>query len=268
VELRTYWSIIWRRIWIVALLVIVVGLYVGYSYYKLAKTPGALKAYSSILTVQVGLHATTSGDSNSADYVTAAETLADTFTAGPILTSTEFDRAVSNQISQDMSTIQQRFGANADLGNWQDTGAIGQALNATRVHALVTITVTWPTAAGAWAIANAVSEVCSTQLGNFLDYVVANNNRATNNTFIQPAVAARTISSPTTPTSVAGTSGGKALLLIVLLLVALLLGIALTFLLNYLDDRIYSKEQVTRLLGVPILGEIPAPPAPGRRGKP
>ena len=46
------------------------------------------------------------------------------------------------------------------------------------------------------------------------------------------------------------------------LLVALALGIALTFLLDYLDDRIRSKDDVTQLLGIPIYAVIPRAPSP------
>jgi len=174
VELRTYWTILWRRIWIVALVVGVVALYVGYQYYHLRKTPGALKAYSSNTTIQIGLQATSKGDQNNANYVTISEALADALATGPILTSNEFDRDISNQIGQDMSLIEQRYGANADLGDWQNISVIGQALNAVRVHSLVTVTTTWNTPAGAWAIANAVGEVSVAKIGTYLDYVISN----------------------------------------------------------------------------------------------
>ena len=266
-ELRTYWSIIWRRIWIVAVIVGVVGLYVGYQYYHLRKTPGALKAFSSAITVQVGLLSTTKGDPNNADYITVSEALADTLTTGPILSSQEFDLDVSDQIGQDMNLITRRYGANADLGDWHNTGAIGGALSAVRVHSLVTITSTWPTDAGAWAIANAVGEVSVAKLGVFLDYVVTSDasHTSTSATFEQPAVSARVISSATSPATVAGTSNGKVTLLIALLLVSLAIAIAITFLLDYLDDRLRSKEQVTHLLQLPVLGDLPRAPIPGRR---
>ncbi len=267
VELRTYWAIIWRRIWVIALVVGVVALYVGYQYYHLRKIPGALIAYSSVVTIQVGLQATTKGDTNNANYVTVSEALADAFVTGPILTTREFDTAISNQIGRDMSALAQRFGANLDLGDWQNAGAIGSSLAATRVHSLVTITTTWSSPDGAWAIANAAGEVSVSQLGNFLDYVVSNDptHNSSTNTFEQPAVAARVISNATDATTVAGTANSKLILYIVLLLVALALGIALTFLLDYLDDRIRSKDQVAHLLKLPILGEVPRAPVPGGR---
>ena len=266
-ELRTYWSIIWRRVWIVVIIVGVVALYAGYQYYHLRKTPGALKAYSSAITIQVGLQANTKGDPNNADNVTVSEALADTLTNGPILSSHEFDQDVSDQIGQDTALINQRYGSNADLGDWHNTGAIGGALSAARVHSLVTITSTWTTTAGAWAISNAVGEVSAAKMGTFLDYVVtadASHASSMSATFEQPAVSSRVISSATDPATVAGTSNNKVVLLIALLLVSLAIAIAITFLLDYLDDRLRSKEQVTHLLQLPVLGDLPRAPTVGR----
>ena len=264
-ELRTYWKIIWRRIWVVALVVGIVALYVGYQYYHLRKTPGALKAYSSNITIQVGLQPTSNGDTNSANYVIVSEAFADAMVSSPILTSHEFDTAISNQITQDMSEIQQRYGANADLGDWQDPSAIAQALSSTRVQSLVTITTNWSTSAGAWAIANAIGEISTVNIGTYLNYEISNNilqNSTGNST--SPQVMARVISVATDPITVAGSSSNKIMLYILMLLVSIVLGIALTFLLDYLDDRIRSKDDVTQLLEIPIYAVIPRAPSPGR----
>ena len=264
-ELRTYWAIIWRRIWVVALVVGIVTLYVGYQYYHLRKTPGALKAYNSNITIQIGLQPTSNGDTNSANYVIVSEALADAMVASPILTSHEFDTDISNQIAQDMSVIQQRYGANADLGDWQNLSAIGQALSATRVHSLVTINTDWSTPTGAWAIANAIGEVSVANIGTYLNYEIKNSaiQNSTGN-FVPPQVSARVISAPSDSITVAGSSSNKLTLYFLMLLVALALGIALTFLLDYLDDRIRSKDDVTQLLGIPVCAVIPRAPSPGR----
>src|SRR5437660_5784874 len=128
-ELRAYWTIIWRRIWIVALVVGVVALYVGYQYYHLRKTPGALTAYRSHITIQVGLQAAPNSiDTNNADNVVVSEALADALINSPILSSKEFDTQVSQQIANDMSQITQKYHSNVDLGDWQNIGAIGAAL--------------------------------------------------------------------------------------------------------------------------------------------
>lgn len=253
-ELKTYWTILWRRIWLVALVVIVVGLYAGYQYYHLKKTPGALTAYSSNVTLQIYLVATANSNANNiGSSVTASQVLADSLANGPILSSHAFDTDVSNQIGQDMSVIDQRFGNNPDLGDWQNAGAIGGALGTARVDTLVTITATWITAPGAWAIANAVSEVTTAKIGSYLA-----------GDAVQPAATAHVVSTATDPATVPGPSANKVTLLALLVLVALIIGIALAFLLDYLDDRIRTKDEVTYLLELPIYAEVPRAPEPGR----
>jgi capsular polysaccharide biosynthesis protein len=64
---------------------------------------------------------------------------------------------------------------------------------------------------------------------------------------------------------VPGLSASKQTLLVILLLVALLVGIALAFLVEYLDDRIRNKDDAQRLLKLPIYGEVPRAPTVGRK---
>ncbi|MBE3559372.1 MAG: hypothetical protein IMW89_09120 [Ktedonobacteraceae bacterium] len=254
-ELRSYAAIVWRRIWIIALVVGVVALYASYQYYSLLKTPGALKAYQSNIILRIGLQATPgSTDQFYSDYQTTSESLADEFVTGPILTSKEFCTQIMRQIQIDT----QNNAASADLGPWQDTQAIGKALSATRIHSLVTVSVTWSTAAGARAIAAAVGEVSITQISNYLDYEVRSTPTFSQN--IHPPATAKIISSATEPVVVAGPSGNRPLLLLVLLFVALIIGIALAFLVEYLDDRIRSREELVQLLQLPVYGEIPPVP--------
>lgn len=269
VELRTYARIIWRYIWLVVLIVGVVAAYSGYQYYKLRKTVGALNGYSSSISLQIGLVATTRGDPNPADAVTVSQTLADTLVSSPILSSREFCSDVSHQIGQDMSEIQQRY-PNADLGNWQDSSAIAGSLSAARVDSVVTISVNWSTAVGAWAIANAIGEISSARIGQYLDYVVATDYTHTSTAtgaYIQPEVSARIVSAASAATSVPGTSASKVTLLALLIVIALIVAIALAFLLDYLDDRIRSKEDLKDLFQLPIYGEVPHAPIPGHSAR-
>lgn len=268
VELRTYAKIIWRYIWLVVLIVGVVAAYSGYQYYKLRKTPGALTAYNSNISIQIGLVATTRGDPNPADNVTVSEALADTLVSGQVYEYKSFCQDISHQIGQDMNQIQQLY-PNADLGNWQDPSAIAGALSATRAHSVVTFSVNWNTQAGAWAIANAIGEVTSARMGQYLDYVVATDytHASTTGTYIQPEVSARVISAASTPGSIPGSSASKVTLLALLILIALALAIALAFLLDYLDDRIRSKEDIQDLLQLPIYGEVPHAPTPGHAAR-
>ena len=268
VELRSYAKTIWRYIWLIILIVGLVALYSGYQYYKLRKTPGALTAYNSNISLQVGLVATTRGDPNPDDNVTVSESLADTLVTGPILSSREFCSDISHQIGLDMSEIQQRY-PNQSLGNWQDPSAIAGALSATRAHSLVTISVNWSMAAGAWAISNAIGEISTARIGQYLDYVVATDytHNSTVGSYTQPEVSARIISAASIPGTIPGPSASKVTLLILLVLIALAVGIALAFLLDYLDDRIRSKEDIKDLFQLPIYGEVPHAPVPGHAAR-
>lgn len=267
-ELRTYWSIIWRHLWIVILIVGIVALYAGYQYYHLRKTPGALKAYQSTITLRIGLEATShSTDQSYADYVSISESLADELATGPVLTTSEFDTQVVQQIQSDLGSgvITSRFGPNPDLGDWRNAQAVGGALSATASHSLVTINVLWGTPAGAWAIANAVGEVSEAHMDNYLDYEVRNNPSAPPQaTNTHPLASAEIISNATDPAEAPGVAASKPILLGVLVLVALIIAIALAFLIEYLDDRIRSGAEVARLLQLPVYGEVPRAPSPGR----
>ena len=257
-ELRSYWSIIWRRIWIVALVVIVVALYVAYEANHLRTTPGALRGYQSTATLRFGFQSAGS-DQNVNDYVTASESLADAFTTSPILTSNAFMAQIVQQVHADAGQIAQKFGPTADLGNLQDTGTLSKSLSSTRTHNIVTITVNWATPAGSWAIANATSEILTAHLDQYVGYVAS--SKTANN----PAqVAALAIGAPTDPQSTTGIQFSRAILLVILLFVALIIGIALAFLIEYLDDRIRNQEEVAQLLQLPDYGTIP--PAPTLEG--
>lgn len=250
-ELRAYAKIIWRYIWLVVVIVGIVAAYSGYQYYKLRKTPGALTAYNSNISIQLGLVAPSNGNINPADKVTVSEAVADTLVSGQVYEYKSFCSDISHQIGQDMSQIQQMY-PNADLGNWQDAGAIAGALSATRTHSVVTFSVNWNTAAGAWAIANAIGEITSARMGQYLDY---------------PEISAHIVSAVSTPASIPGSSASKPTLLALLVLIALAIAIALAFLLDYLDDRIRSKEDIKDLFHLPIYGEVPRAPMPGHSAR-
>ena len=261
-ELRAYWAILVRRFWIIALVVGVVALYSAYQYYHLHKLPGALKTYQSTITIRIGLldnpHP---ADHNYADYVSASESLADEFTTGPLFTSPEFTQQVVQQVQNDLPEITKRF-PGQDLGDIKNAGAIAGSLTASRAHSLVTISVNWNTPAGAWAIADATGKVSQATMGTYLDYVIRPSTATTSQG--QPQASAQVVGSATDPASIPGSSANKPTLLLVLLVVALVIGLALAFLIEYLDDRIRSASEVENLLQLPIYGEIPTAPAPGK----
>jgi hypothetical protein len=212
--------------------------------------------------MQIGLQSNNNNDPNYADNITVSESLGDALITSPILSSSEFDSDVSQQIGKDMGQITQRYGANPALGDWQNASAIGGTLSAVRAHSLVTVTATWPTPAGAWAIANAVGEISTDHISTYISYVIAQNTSSLANNG-QPAVTAKLISSASNAATVPGSSVSKQTLLVLLLVAALVIGIALTFLADYLDDRIRSKDAATSLLQLPIYGEVPRTPRVG-----
>jgi capsular polysaccharide biosynthesis protein len=245
------------------LIVVIVGLYSGYEYYKLHKTPGALKTSQSQVIMLIGLQANSgvSIHSNYSDYVSVSESLANGYATGPTLTSSNFDHQVYEQILADES----QSGSHSDLGGLQE-GNIAGALSAGVVHSLVTVTATWPNAAGAQAIARAVGEVTTTHIDQYMDYVISTNSSlSTGNT--RPVIAAKVVTDATAPITVAGSSASKPTLLAALVLVGLIIGIALAFLIEYLDDRIRRARDVVQLLQLPVYGEIPHAPTPGQASR-
>jgi hypothetical protein len=265
VELRTYGALIWRRIWLVVLVVGVVGLYVGYQLYHLYKTPGALRGYRSDITIEIGLQDPPGGSNTSyADSVIATETMADAIVTGSLLSSKKFDTQVSQQVGLDVS--QQRYGANPNLGNWQNADAIGAALTSTHTHNFITVSVTWSTPLGAKAIASAIGEVSTSSLCQYLSYVVTKDATCVpTDTSGQPVVTAQVVNDATDAVSAPGTAANKLTLYIILLLVAFIVGIALTFLADYFDDSIRGRDDAVLLLQLPVLSEVPRAPKVGKR---
>ncbi len=268
-ELRAYWAIIKRRFWIIAPIILIIALYAAYQYYHLYKTPGMLKAYQSATTIRVGLQADPrNSDKNYADYLSVSETLADTIVSAPIINSQAFATEVSQQVQSDMDQVTQRYGSQPDLGSWQDPGAISAAISTSRVHNLVTVTVNWSTPAGAWAIAHAIGEVSAAHLGTYLDYEIRTTPSSLSTNPAHPMVSAQVIGTASDPTLVAGPAANKPGLLLALLLVACIIALALAFFVEYLDDRIRSKEEVEQLLQLPCFGEIPSAPTSGKNASP
>ena len=270
-ELRAYGAIIWRRVWVVALVVGIVALYAAYQYYHLYKTPDALKTYHSEVTLAIGIQNFGSQDNHSFnDYVSASETLADALTTDPILTSNRFDTAVAQQISADMDAIVQRYGPNPDLGNVQDLSALSVAITSTRIHNQVTVNVTWTTPAGAWAIAKAIGEVTTAHISSYLNYGLMNTSAyvsgPSSKSVLQPVVSASVVSDALPSIVIPGASASRPALLLVLVLVAFIIGIALAFLIDYLDDRIRSPEDVEQLLQLPVYGQVPRVPSLSSNG--
>jgi capsular polysaccharide biosynthesis protein len=259
VELRTYGKILWRRIWIIALVVGIVAIYVGYQYSAAHKPTDSNTTYQSTVDIRIGLQAPHTNSPTFTDYLTTSEALADELVTGPTLISTTFGTQVIQQIQNDMPTILDKY-RDPNLGNWHNAAAITSALSASRTHSVVHIAIIWPTEAGAWAIAHAVGEVTTTHISEYLNYQI---NNAPANSADYPIAAARVTNLSESSSTVTATSETKTSLLLALLIVGLILGIALAFLIEYLDDRIQESSEVVRMLQLPIYGELPRAPRSG-----
>ncbi len=229
-ELRQYWSIVYKRLWIVIALVAVVLVS------SIVLRPGQPALYQTAMRFTVAvMPESRSGDYYAYDrYYTwmASEYLVDELTE--IVGSEAFARAVSEEL------------ASSDLDF--PAGALYGSLGADRKHRILTVYITWGDQAQLEEIANAAAEVLRERSADFLGQLGATDADIR---LIDPPVvlpAARSLKDK--------------LDLPIRLFLALLAGVALAFVLDYLDDTVRDRAEV-EALGLAVLGEIP--PLPGRR---
>jgi capsular polysaccharide biosynthesis protein len=263
VELRSYAKILWRRIWVIALVVGLVTIVVAYQYLKSGPTVTS-KTYQGMVSIRIGL----SPDSpiqDSAEYARITGNLADELVNGPTLTNPRFNADVIQQIKDSQNVVAERFGDNANLGNIT-AEKLPDSYKATHIYNLVTITVDWSTEAGAWAIAHAVGRACERNLSSYLNYAVPGPDGQNANQAGNLAATAKVTSELDTPS----TSGGNIIVhrknttLLIIFLVGLIIAVALAFLVEFLDDRIHEPHDITDALHLPIYGEVPRAPSPAQ----
>ena len=228
-ELRQYWRIVYKRLWIVVALVAIV-LISG-----LVFRPGRPALYQTSMRFTVGLvPESRSGDYYAYDrYYTwmTSEYLVDELTE--IVGSEAFARAVSEEL------------AHSDLDIL--AGDLHGSLEADRKHRILTLHITGDQAQ-LREIANAAAKALRERSADFLGQLGTTDADIR---LIDPPVvlpAARSLK--------------EKLDLPIRLFLALLAGVALTFLLDYLDDTARDRAEV-EAMGLAVLGEIP--PLPGRR---
>jgi capsular polysaccharide biosynthesis protein len=248
VELRIYGQILRRRIWLVMIVVALTGIAVAYQFYQAHKAAAANQDYQTSVTMHIGLQSANHAQ-NDSDYVNTVANLTDEFASGPTLTSPSFANQVIQQI-QNHTSSPQGYTWKDPVKNWQDPTNILSALTVTHAHSIITVVVDWHSEMGAWAIARAVGEVCEANMPSYLNYQVDSSPA-----YLVPV--AKVIAQPSKPVLSTKGSSTKTTQLLAILLVGLILGLALAFLVEYLDDRIYRPEEIGPLLGLPIYGEIP-----------
>jgi capsular polysaccharide biosynthesis protein len=222
-ELRLYWEIIRRRIALVIGLVLVALL----SYLVLAHpTP---PSYNASMRFVVGVRP----EQPSGNYYTYDRYY--TWLTAEYLLDDLAEVVKSSAFAQDVTSF---AGVNVPAGAIQGATATG------KLHRILTITITWRNREELVRIAEAVVRVLR-ERGDLYFAQLATNSAVVS--LIDPPSLAQ-----------GGASLRQRLDLSLRLILALIAGVALTFLLDYLDNTIRHRADL-ETFGLPILAEIPAP---------
>ncbi len=225
-ELRIYWRIVRRRWWLP------VGLAMAVLLFTLAvQRPWAARpaAYRATMRFNVGVQPERIPGVYTYDrYYTmmASEYLVDDL--GEVVRSSAFAEAVSRKL--------------ADQGLVVPAGAIGANTQPGKLHRIFTVNITWPDEAQLRAIADAVVATLTTGSADFFAQ------------FTPAEADIRLIDGPVLVR--VGRSPREQLDLPLRLVLALAAGVALAFLLDYLDDSVRTAGDLARL-GLDVIGEIP-----------
>ena len=223
-ELRQYWHIVWQRIWIPALLflmVLVVSLALR------SPSPPQYQASGRILVDVPPLEALEGmGFDPRLTAPQATEYLVDDFTQ--FVTSQAVAKAVSERL--------------ANQGIQVPPGSIQSSTASEQVHRVVTVRVTWDNPDEAMAILTEAIEVLQQEAPAYFGRLGLEQPQVS--LFDGPSI------SPVPP------SLTDRLDLPVRLFLALLAGGAVCFFLNYLDVNIRGREELEDM-GIPVLTEVP-----------
>lgn len=222
-ELRGYWRIVRRRLWILIAFTLLTGLLS----FWLSPEGQATYAASIRMVVSIPPEPKT-GNYYSYEMLNtwlSSEYLVDDL--GEVVKSAAFAQDMKDELKDDSLSM-------AEIAGSRSTQ---------KTHRILTLKVTSPDPERARRIAEAAARVVEKKGGSY----IAQLNYA--NALI------RVIDPP----SVARQGSPLRSYLDIGLRTALgfVAGLALVFLLHYLDDRIHEIEEVERLLGLPLLGEIP-----------
>lgn len=232
-ELRRYAEIVWRRAWIILGLVILTA-----AFSLLFGAGKAAPVYQASMRVAIGLKPEERGPNvyTYDRYYTwlTSEYLVDSF--AEVVKSQAFAQDVSARLAAAGQPLQ------------IPAGAIQGSTVAEQVHRILTIRITWSDEAQLRAISEAA-----------IAALKENNARY----FAQLGTAGADVYVLDAPTFAAiGPGLREKLDLPLRLFLALLAGVGLAFLLDYLDLSVRSADEL-EALGLPVLGRIP--PLPGRR---
>ena len=226
-ELRSYWAIIRRRWWLPVILIALTALW-----WLAARRPWQPRPvmYATSLSFSVGVRP----EPRTGDYYTydryytwlASEYLVDDLSE--VVRRSEFARAVSQRL--------------ADRGITVPPGAIQGSTQAGKLHRVLTLSITWGDPDQLAAIADAAAAVLGEEAGAFLPQTMADD--------VEAHLIDRGAIVPVGP------SPREQLDLPLRLFLGLVAGIALAFLLDYLDDSVRGPADL-EALGITVVGEIP-----------
>ncbi len=225
-ELRAYWRIIRRRWWLpvgLALLVAIVTLALQPPWQPRPSS------YQATMRFNVGLQPERIPGVYTYDrYYTmlTSEYLVDDLSE--IVRGQVFTDEVSRRLAAQGITV--------------PAGAIGASTQPGKLHRILTVNVNWGDEAQLRAIANAVAAVLTERSADFFGQ------------FSAPEADIRIIDPPVV--SRVGRPAREQLDLPLRVLLALLAGVALEFLLYYLDDTVQDEADLERM-GLPVLGRVP-----------
>jgi capsular polysaccharide biosynthesis protein len=217
-ELRQYWRIVLRRWWLIAALVAIVLAVSLITYSEPAPT------YVATMRFAIGIEgdepvSIVSGDGRS-DAWLASEYLADDLSE--VLKGGDFAARISERVGFDVPA---------------------GAIFAGREHRVMTVTITWRDRDQVQAIAEAVGAIVKDGGANYFPQLLG--------------VEAKAVLIDGPGIGQTGRSLKDKLDLPVRLFVALVAGVALVFLWDYLDDTVRDRGEL-EALGAPVLGEIPS----------
>jgi capsular polysaccharide biosynthesis protein len=216
-ELRQYWRIIWRRWWLIAALLIVVLMVSLITYQEPAPRYQATMRFAIGVEGEEPVYAA-SGEGRS-DAWLASEYLADDLSE--VLKGGDFAARIS-----------ERVGFSVPAGT----------IFATREHRIMTVNITWADPAQVVTIAEAVAAEVEDAGQPYFPQL--------------EDVQAQAVLIDGPGIGQVGRSLREKLDLPLRLFIALVAGVALVFLWDYLDDTVRERAELESL-GAPVLGEIP-----------
>lgn len=225
-ELRTYWKIIIRRWWLPMGLALLVGVLTLAMQKPWQPRP---VTYSATMRFNVGIRPERIPGIYTYDrYYTmlTSEYLVDDL--GEIVRSQAFASAVSSRL--------------AGQGISVPAGAIGASTQPGKLHRILTVNVGWGDEAQLRAIAEAITATLTESSADFFGQ------------FSAEEADIRLIDPPTV--GAVGRPAREQLDLPLRVLVGLAAGLALAFLLDYLDDSVRDRDELAGM-GLTVLGEIP-----------